>query len=238
MQNGTADIDKNDRDAGAIQDLSYCDMHGKLMSGTLSTEERINGYNLWSAKYDEHCDVIEPVYMTVAAQAMVRELEREIAENHLKPDKVRIIVGACGTGIPSMHLKNQAMARNLNVDIVGVDFAAKMLAEAAKKRKNVFSSLVEADLYHPLPLKEESFDAFYVIGLLLDGHCGPEVLPNIALCVKSGGIGVITVRRKTFVHFNDLYMNVFKKAGLQIVRNFVERYTTDVEANYIVFRKS
>lgn len=231
------DIDQANRDAGTVQDLAYCDMHQMLNSGKLNTQEKINGYNMWSVTYDAHCDVIEPAYMTVAAQTMVDQIQRDSAESSARPDKIRVLVGACGTGIPSLHLKNHAVDHNLNIDIVGVDFSPKMLAEAANKRKNVFSRLVEADLYLPLPLKEESFDAFYVIGLLLDGHCGPEVLPNITKCVKSGGIGVITVRRKTFIHLHDLYMSMFQKAGLDILHNFVEKYTTNVEANYVVFRR-
>lgn len=210
-----------------IQDVTYGNVHKNLLSG-LSKEDMIAEYAKWAPHYDVECERDQACHKEVAAKALIESMN--------KPGvNARVLDAACGTGIVAEWLKCFADQRGMSVEITGVDFSPDMLSFAAKK--NIYSQLLEGDLAEELDLEENSFDAFLAVGLFLDGHCGPEILPKLTRYVKPGGIGVITVRKKTYDGKESEYLMNFKAAKLSIVRNFVTDYLVGVEGNYIILKK-
>lgn len=107
-----------------------------------------DGYDLWSAFYDERAS-------TLVA------LDRRHTARHLRPRPgERILDAGCGTGA---HLDSilQAGARP-----IGLDFSAGMLSAA--RRGNSACSLIQADLNWRLPIRGCVFDA--VLCTLVSEH--------------------------------------------------------------------
>lgn len=211
-----------------VQEVAYGDLHKKILSG-VSKEELIECYNKWSSTYDVQCAQDEATHKRISAEALVEHISNP-------KGTLRLLDAACGTGLPASHVKQLAGVRNISIDMVGLDFSRDMLAAARKK--GLYSQLVEADLNEVLPFPENHFDLFLAVGLFLDGHCSPDVLQHIGRCIKPGGIGVITVRRRTFQVREKKYLLSFKSAGFFVVKNFIEKYLSGgVEGNYIVLQK-
>lgn len=215
-------------DKKLVQDVAYGDTHKRLLSG-LPKSEMIIEYGKWAASYDWQCKRDLATHKEISARALIESLGN--------PTKtVNVFDAACGTGLVAEWLVKLAAEKSIKLDITGVDFSPEMLIEADKK--NIYSKLLEQDLSEDLDLDQGHFDAFLAVGLFLDGHCGPEIIPKLMRYIKVGGVGVITVRRKTYVCKEDEYLKFFKLSNLSIVRNFVGDYLAGgVEGNYIILRK-
>lgn len=110
-----------------------------------------------------------------------------------------------------------------------------MLREA--EQKGLYDRLVLGDIHEELEVGDESFDVFIACGVFVSGHVEPEAVGNVSKCIKTGGLGVITVRCTTFERRKQRFEEAFAAAGLQVVEDRVRMYLGDVEAHYIVLRK-
>lgn len=210
-----------------VQDVSHGEIHKRLLSG-LCKEDMIKEYAKWAPIYDSDCTETGTCHKEISARALIESVERT-------EKSIRVLDAACGTGIPASYLRKYGDEMGIHLKITGVDFSPDMLEEARKK--NVYDNIIEADLTEELNICENSFDAFLAVGLFLDGHCGPEVLENITRYVKPGGIGVITVRQKTFKKREKDYVQTFSLCNLKVQENFVADYMEGVKGNYLVLKK-
>ncbi|MCK5561965.1 MAG: class I SAM-dependent methyltransferase [Thermoplasmata archaeon] len=109
------------------------------------------------------------------------------------PKGIRILDLGCGNGRNSIYIAQQ------NLEVVGVDFAIKMLKIANKKNLELKSQTVpnflQADIME-LPFKDQTFDAALFIAAL--HHIPNEdyrlhVLEELFRCLKPGGQVLISV---------------------------------------------
>lgn len=210
-----------------VGEFYQSDILRRVVSGQ-PKQDQIKDYNRWAPIYDSELVGLEPTYQDKGVRLLIDSLGSP-------NEPVHLLDAACGTGTPASYMRRLARENGINLHLTGVDFSAEMLAVA--KKKEVYDVLQVADLMEPLPFESGSFDAFLAIGLFNDGHCGPEVLSNIASRVKKGGIGCITVRSETFAARKDKYLNEFKQCHLRIIKNIVSDYLTHKKANFIVLEK-
>jgi SAM-dependent methyltransferase len=131
------------------------------------------GYDLWSATYDETPNPI------VA-------MDSRYAIGLLKPKEGEWILDAgCGTGRNLRRLKQH------RAQIVGIDFSLGMLRIARQRIPD--AALAQADLQHELPLRPAHFDA--VLCTLIGEHLAQlgACLAQLYSALKPGGRMVFTV---------------------------------------------
>lgn len=107
------------------------------------------------------------------------------------PGNGQVLDAGCGTGLSGPVLKALGFG-----PLCGMDMSAPMLAAA--KARDCYDSLVEAELGKPLPFEPGHFSAFISGGVFTAGHAPSSSLRDLALTLKSGGLGVFTVRESIF----------------------------------------
>ena len=198
----------------------------KVMLSTTSKEVQLSCYAKLAETYDE--DVLGEGYEMDAHL-------RDLLFAHCAAAPMRLMDAGCGTGLSLRAIRPEATRRNVEMYAVGVDYSPEMLNVARKR--DWYDEFVVADLEERLPLEEESFDSFVCSGLFLAGHCGPSALVNIVRCLKFGGVGVFTVRRKTYVVEEREYLEAIDKAGCDVLFNEERGYFGVVTANYVVIKR-
>jgi predicted TPR repeat methyltransferase len=129
-------------------------------------------------------------------------------------DTRTVLDAGCGTGRVAEVILRNGKAEQFVFD--GVDFSTGML-EVAKK-KGSYRHLKEADLKKPLSMLEDSaYDAIVSSGVFLQGHCGPECLPNLARVLKPGGHMLFTVRPTFYEETKDEWLKTFTESKMSVL---------------------
>ena len=128
----------------------------------------------------------------------------------------------------------------------GVDYSKGMLSVCEKKHKgkNLYRHLIHADLTKPLseasaPIGDDVagggdfafHDGMYAgvvsSGTFLQGHLGPEALPELCRVVRPGGFMVFTVRPNYFEATKDQWSEVLTSHGMVDIKVVYKTYTTN-----------
>ena len=136
-------------------------------------------YKIWAESYDR--DVVEII--GYVGHSITTELLLKYVDN----SKAKILDAGCGTGLVGEILHEKKYK-----NIVGIDFSQPMLNQALEK--NIYQSLVLADLTKKLTFKDKTFDAIVCAGTFTCGHVGPEALLEMVRVTKTGGYISFTVR--------------------------------------------
>lgn len=91
----------------------------------------------------------------------------------------------CGTGAVARALPKGAV-------VDGLDLSPHMLAVA--KRTGEYRALIEANLKHPLPLPDASYNGLLSSGTFTHGHVGPEALDHLIRVLAKGAVAAISIR--------------------------------------------
>ena len=140
----------------------------------LTQEELKRRYGLWSARYDQDLGRVED-YLAPIATA-------KVAEAYLAKD-ARILDAGAGTGLSGQALRDAGFS-----DLTGLDFAAEMLAVAAKK--GIYNETLVADLSRRTQLQSASFDAVVTVGTT--SQIPAECLREYVRVVRPGGHLIVT----------------------------------------------
>ena len=143
-----------------------------------TTAEAAALYRSWAADYDAD----------VFGRAGVTGTDRiaDLLAQHL-PDRTAPIVDlGCGTGAAGARL-----LRHGYTAVDGMDLSPEMLAVAA--RKQVYRSLVAADLGAGLPVRAGSYAGAVSAGTFRAGHVGVEAVPVIIRSLRPGAIVAWTI---------------------------------------------
>ena len=94
----------------------------------------------------------------------------------------KVLDAGCGTGgVAHCFQQNFGSA---GAAFTGVDYSAGMVAQAQKK--GCYAHLCVGDLKGRLDFEDNYFDAIISAGVFLEGHVGPEVLPELCrVCAQS-----------------------------------------------------
>jgi len=162
-------------------------MHPRVFNAlhTTNQEELEELYRVWADNYDH--DVVEVIGY------VGHSITSELLIKYLDNSKAKILDAGCGTGLVGEILHE----KNFN-NIVGIDFSQPMLDQALEK--NVYQSLILADLNEKLAFKDNTFDAIVCAGTFTCGHVGPEAFSELIRVTKNGGYISFTVRNQEWNH--------------------------------------
>lgn len=211
--------------AGPKLDWHMSDLHEVIISHK-PKEDKLAAYAAWADAFDE--DVLAQGYTSPGIVA-----RKVFALTEAKT--VSILDIGCGTGLLAPPFVEMARKSDIALDFVGLDYSQEMLDVA--QPKGLYTSLVTADITEPLPFPDGTFDFFVSGGVFVEGHCGPEVLPNIVKVLKLGGYAIFTIRKKTYDNAEDEYLTAFKQAGCEVIENSTDHYLGPVDAYYAVLKK-
>lgn len=191
-------------------------------------------YDSWAPTYQSFTRSNGRVHGVISGELLTAAmLKNPITKARDRPYKV--FEAGTGTGLSSKDFFEPAKKAGFDLEIVGTDLSPGMLAEAEKL--GIFAELTQVDLLKQLPFEEKSFDAWLCIGVLFDGHLGPEILTNIAPIIKTGAVGMITVRSLTFTTREEEYEKYFKLSGFKVIDDVVDSYNNLCDAHYITLLK-
>jgi len=162
-------------------------MHPRVFNAlhTTNQEELEELYRVWADNYDH--DVVEVIGY------VGHSITSELLIKYLDNSKAKILDAGCGTGLVGEILHE----KNFN-NIVGIDFSQPMLDQALEK--NVYQSLILADLNEKLAFKDNTFDAIVCAGTFTCGHVGPKAFSELIRVTKNGGYISFTVRNQEWNH--------------------------------------
>ena len=164
---------------------------------------------------------------TVAQQSVaVDSLVRLFLAAAPKGKPLTVLDAGCGTGRVAEVCVRDAGKHGVEVATCdGMDYSAGMLAVATSK--GVYGRLLVADLTKELPRADfpsATYDAVLCSGVFLQGHVGPEALPELSRVLKPGGLLCFTVRPTFFDATKAEWLATLEAAGVDVVSIDMEDY--------------
>lgn len=200
--------------------------HEIIISENATKKEKQEAYTAWAPSFDK--DVLEKTYTSPQIVATLMFKLR-------KSTKISVLDIGCGTGLFVPIIVKQSEVDNVELTLHGLDFCDAMLKVA--KSKNLYSSLINADITQPLPVPDDCYDFVIAGGVFVEGHAKPDTIPNILKCLKSGGYAIFTVRQKSFENAEQSYYEAFQNANCTLIEMPLLHYLGPVYAYYVVLRK-
>lgn len=125
----------------------------------------------------------------------------------------------CGTGLVGVELHTQGVTT-----IDGVDYSPGMLAES--RTKEVYRTLLEADLTRPLHIADGTYAAMICVGVMGAGHLVPEHFAELFRTVREGGPIVLFGNGTPYVE--DGYAERFAALDWTIERTETPNYMSSL----------
>ena len=149
--------------------------------------------------------------------------------------KHKLFDAGCGTGLVIEVLVKANEYNRQDLDIYGGDYSEEMLSIA--REKGIFDNLKVLDLNEELSYEPEAFDSIVCAGVFLEGHCGPECLPNIFQVLKKGCYFIATVRTPFYLETKEEWNKQIQACGAVLTEEFLAPYTNYVEGTVLVIQK-
>ncbi len=135
-------------------------------------------YRDWADTYDHHMEQ-GLQYRSPAAIA-------EIFAEYVADPAAAILDVGCGTGLTGLAATSQGFTT-----LDGIDISPDMLAEAGKKQ--VYRTLIQADLTGSLDIADGTYDAAISSGTFTHAHVGAGAFDEIFRILKPGAIFACTI---------------------------------------------
>ena len=188
----------------------------------MATEVLHGGKNKYNAVYEKSTPELYDEWAkdgyeeTVGAVSVaVRSVASVLARRLVRGGQQQTVLDAgCGTGSVVDACRDVLENRPMSFD--GLDFSAGML-EVAKK-KATYRKLMQADLTKPLDsLEDGTYTAVVSSGTFLQGHVGPEALPELCRVLAPGGVMAFSVRPTFFEETRMQWLSTLEANGMQDV---------------------
>ncbi|KAI0558179.1 Methyltransferase [Gracilaria domingensis] len=203
----------------------------RITASDATPEQKADAYNKWAPTYDEHIPMDDNLLWGVVSNKMFSLIK----SNYTSGDVPVIVDAGCGTGVPASLLRKLAEKESLPIRLIGYDLHEGMLEQARKK--NVFDELHVGDFFGEVPVRNESADYVLCSAVFFEGHCGPEALITILSHLRQGGMGLFSVRIKSFEYRKEEYYKVIEQAGCVVCQSFVAQYWPETKGMYVVVKK-
>jgi ubiquinone/menaquinone biosynthesis C-methylase UbiE len=144
----------------------------------------------------------------------------------------KVFDAGCGTGLAGVELKKY----HPKLEVYGGDYSPGMLEES--KKKNAYADLRIVNLKEELPYEPDSFDSVISSGVFLQGHCGPECVPNIIRVLKKDHYFVTTIRKKFYNEVQDEWLKAVEKSGATQLEAKEMPYHDEAEGLVLVIKRN
>ena len=149
-------------------------------------------YKKWAKSYEDDVKALKyAAYKNVSAKW--RSYHSQLLSSNAGDGtsiEHKVFDAGCGTGLVGEQLASFVSS---NVEIYGGDLSSDMIE--VSKTKKVYTDLKVVNLKEQLPYEADSFDSIVCAGTFLQGHCGPESLPNLIRVLKKGCYLIASVRK-------------------------------------------
>ena len=146
-----------------------------------------------------------------------------------------VLDAGCGTGLVGEAIFKLYGHCNL-LNVYGGDLSPDMLEKA--KTKNVYGDLKIVNLKEQLPYQPEFFDSIISSGTFLQGHCGPECIPNIIRVLKRNCYFVTTVRTKFYEETKSEWERQIKECGCELIEKTEIQYHDMAKGLVLIIKKN
>ena len=188
-------------------------------------------YRKWSTSYESDVKTLNYV-----GYRSVNEKWRRYHETSLSDDtavKHKVFDAGCGSGLVGEDLITTISPDS--VEIYGGDLSPELLEIA--RIKNIYADLRVVNLKEEIPYQPEYFDSIICAGVFLQGHCGPECLPNLIRILKRGCYLIATVRKQFYEETKQEWQKQFEACSCKLLEDVEMPYHEDAKAIVIVVNK-
>ncbi|MEO9874779.1 MAG: class I SAM-dependent methyltransferase [Anderseniella sp.] len=181
-------------------------------------------YAQWAAGYDR--DVFSTLGVT--GTGTIADL---LCEHTADIDTARILDAGCGTGAVAARLKDHGFGL-----IDGVDLSPEMLKIA--EAKQLYRTLIEADLNQPLELPRSPYTAIVSAGTFTTGHVGADGFHNLFAHLQDDGLMACVIAIPVWQR--DRFDALIDNLPVDVVTNRIEATIPDGEpdAHMLVLRRN
>ncbi len=170
-------------------------------------------YAQWATSYDR--DVFSTLKVT--GTDTIADL---LCEHTTDIDTARILDAGCGTGAVAARLKAHGFGL-----IDGVDLSPEMLKIA--EAKQLYRTLIEADLNQPLDLPHSPYTAIVSAGTFTTGHVGAGGFYNLFAHLEGDGLMACVIANPVWQ--NDQFDALIDNMPVDVVINRIEATIPDGE---------
>ncbi len=181
-------------------------------------------YAQWAASYDR--DVFSTLRVTGT------DTIADLLYDHTGDIGVaRVLDAGCGTGAVAARLKAHGFDQ-----IDGVDLSPEMLKIADAKQ--LYRTLVEADLNQPLDLPHSPYTAIVSAGTFTTGHVGADGFHNLFAHLQANGLMACIIANPVWQR--DRFDALIDNMPVEVVTNRIEATIPDAEpdAHMLVLRRN
>lgn len=218
------------------EDWTWSELHKRIITPT-GKADRLTAYAKWAPMYELDAEDMQYMAPSTSVDRLWAFIEPRVLEAAGNGTALRILDAGCGTGLCAEKFRTKGASVQAGLHLIGLDYSEEMMDVAAKK--GLYEELVQADLNEKLVQDGGKVDCIVCVGVFVEGHCGPEILPNLLGVLKEGGYATVSVRNKTFIANKAAYLGFIEKSDCVVVENKVFKYIEKGEhyANYLIIRK-
>ena len=188
------------------------------------SDDALSVYAEWAASYDR--DVFSTLKVT-GTNTIADLLHEHTADIR----GTRVLDAGCGTGAVAARLKVHGF------DLIdGVDLSPEMLKIA--KAKELYRSLIEANLNRPLDLPHSPYTAIVSAGTFTTGHVGAAGFHNLFAHLQNSGLMACVIASPVWQR--DQFDRLLGNLPVDVLINRVEATIPDGEpdAHMLVLRRN
>lgn len=183
-------------------------------------------YNEWAPEYDKFLASTGSSHASLTSLWLNYHPELET--------KHKVFDAGCGTGLLGEEMLKVAGSTDL-IEIYGGDLSPGMLEMA--KGKKVYCDLKIVNLKEELPYEPETFDSVVSAGTFLQGHCGPECLPNVIRVLKKSCYFIMSARTKFYKETKSEWKRQMEECNCELIEEREIRYSEIATGHILVVQK-
>lgn len=190
----------------------------------VSSDDARSVYAKWATTYDH--DVFSTLKVT-GTNTIADLLHAHTTDI----EAARVLDAGCGTGAVAARLKLHGFKL-----IDGVDLSPDMLKIA--RAKNLYRSLIEADLNQPFDLAHSPYTAIVSAGTFTTGHVGANGFRNLFAHLQPNGLMACVIAIPVWQR--DQFDTLVGKLPVEVLANTVEATLPDgaPDAHMLVLRRT
>lgn len=178
-------------------------LHGGSKYNVVYEQSSAEIYDEWARDgYDETVGANSVAVLSVAS--VLKRLVDGKSSCH-------VLDAGCGTGRVAEACR-EAVGDGIALTFDGLDYSPGMLEVAEKK--GMYQRLMQADLTRALELEDGAYGAVVCCGTFLQGHVGPEALPELCRVLSTGGVMAFSVRPTFFEAHKDKWLSTLELHGM------------------------